>query len=104
MKIFGFNPLSNSCVCGTNAVQDPLEQEEDKTLCCMCCASGNISAVVSIPRRGFVPGEIIPVQAEIFNNSSTSVSKSYFNFKRVWAVEILSKYGVSSFLRVDISV
>ncbi|XP_067665042.1 arrestin domain-containing protein 3-like [Haliotis asinina] len=47
-----------------------------KTLCCLCCASGPISATFSIDRQGYVPGEEIVINAEIENLSNKRVKKS----------------------------
>lgn len=60
-----------------NRVPDALISQQrvnTKTLCCWCCASGPIEATVRINRKGYVPGEDIPICAEISNGSNRSVS------------------------------
>ena len=50
-------------------------QDEDvKTLCCLCCASGPITARITCNRQGFVPKEFIECQAEIENKSNRRVT------------------------------
>lgn len=45
----------------------------EKNFCCFCCASGPLEAQVSIPCRGFVPGQSIPITAEVNNHSNVKV-------------------------------
>lgn len=40
---------------------------------CCCCVSGHVTANVRVDKRGYVPGEVVAVQAEIVNNSNTVV-------------------------------
>ena len=47
-----------------------------KNLDCCCWKNGHISAQVEIPRRGFVSGEIIAVNAEIENRSFKPIEGS----------------------------
>ncbi|XP_052282969.1 arrestin domain-containing protein 3-like isoform X2 [Dreissena polymorpha] len=47
-----------------------VQESTEKSLCCWCCLSGEISVSLSIPKRGFVPGEPIRFQADISNFSS----------------------------------
>lgn len=47
----------------------------EKNFCCLCCASGPLEAQVSIPCRGFVPGQSIPVTAEVNNHSNVKVDR-----------------------------
>ncbi|KAL8563916.1 hypothetical protein ACOMHN_049572 [Nucella lapillus] len=47
-----------------------------KFLCCLCCKSGPITASLRIPRKGYVPGETIPVDAEIENLSGRTMAKT----------------------------
>lgn len=43
---------------------------QQKYLCCLCCRSGPISGLIKLDRSGYVPGEMIPFNAEIQNMSS----------------------------------
>jgi hypothetical protein len=53
--------------------QLPLSTAKDKNICCWCCKSGPIGFNLNLPRRGFVPGEIIPFTAEMTNMSRRKV-------------------------------
>ncbi|KAL3866418.1 hypothetical protein ACJMK2_043719 [Sinanodonta woodiana] len=50
--------------------------EDEKTLCCLCCKSGPISAKVTTDRLGYVPGEAIKFSAEISNLSNRQMECS----------------------------
>ena len=41
----------------------------------LSCMRGGLSVEVKIPRSAFVPGELIPISAEILNNSSQKVKR-----------------------------
>lgn len=47
----------------------------EKTFCCFCCKSGPLEADVSIPVGGYVPGQVIPIKAEINNASNVKVDR-----------------------------
>lgn len=49
--------------------QTPISNRQEKFLCCFCCKSGPITAMLRLDRIGFVLGESIPFQAEIQNMS-----------------------------------
>lgn len=49
--------------------------ELEKTFCCFCCRSGPLSARISIPASGFVPGQTIPITAEVINASNVRVNQ-----------------------------
>eukprot|EP00918_Siedleckia_nematoides_P077365 GHVU01169182.1.p1 GENE.GHVU01169182.1~~GHVU01169182.1.p1 ORF type:complete len:404 (+),score=39.83 GHVU01169182.1:29-1213(+) len=55
----------------------PFQGSNSKTLCCLCCTSGPISATLTLDRLGFVPGESIHVKGEVSNGSSRLMDKSY---------------------------
>lgn len=55
-------------------VKNQVQVVEDKYLCCCCCKSGPITAVVSLPSSGYVPGQEIPMAVEVDNNSNKAVS------------------------------
>jgi len=54
-----------------------------KTLCCLCCRSGPISALIATNRTGFVPGEMIGFSAEVDNQSTREMSGSFLNLVEV---------------------
>ena len=51
----------------------PARQEVQKTVCCLCCASGPISLTVALPKTGFLIGESFQLQASLENGSSRQV-------------------------------
>ncbi|KAK6174917.1 hypothetical protein SNE40_013476 [Patella caerulea] len=60
----------------TNAAQSAIQQGE-KTMCCLCCKSGPISAVLKLDRLGYVPGEDIRIHGEISNHSRRKMTSSF---------------------------
>ncbi|XP_033749585.1 arrestin domain-containing protein 3-like [Pecten maximus] len=54
----------------------PAQLQDSKMICCLCCATGPVTAVFRIDRSGYVPGEAIVINAEIVNNSDRSISSS----------------------------
>ena len=48
--------------------------QKSKTICCLCCASGAIEAIVRINRKGHVPGEAIAIDAEVTNRSNRRIN------------------------------
>ncbi|XP_060068921.1 arrestin domain-containing protein 3-like [Ylistrum balloti] len=50
-----------------------------KTLCCLCCESGPITANLYLNRIGFVPGEKIIVQGEVTNHSRRAMKNHQIN-------------------------
>lgn len=56
-------------------LQKPRTLDMEKNFCCFCCASGPLEAQVSIPCRGFVPGQSIPITAEVNNHSNVKVDR-----------------------------
>ncbi|KAK6180269.1 hypothetical protein SNE40_012456 [Patella caerulea] len=54
-----------------------------KMLCCLCCKSGPISAVLRLGRLGYVPGEAIPITGEIINGSRRKIDSSFADIKMI---------------------
>lgn len=46
---------------------------ESKTFCCCCCAYRGFNITSRIPQTGYIPGQIINVDAEISNTSSVKL-------------------------------
>ena len=62
----------------------PFLGERHKTLCCLWCMSGPISATLKLSRTAFVPGETISILAEADNKSGRKVRSSSIKlFQRV---------------------
>ncbi|XP_064609279.1 arrestin domain-containing protein 3-like [Liolophura sinensis] len=57
--------------------------ENSKTLCCLCCESGPITASFKLNRQGYVPGEHIPCFAEICNNANKKMDNSFIKLVQV---------------------
>ena len=53
---------------------EPVRQEVQKTVCCLCCASGPVVLNVAVPKAGFCIGESFPVHVNIENGSSRQVT------------------------------
>ncbi|XP_072045131.1 arrestin domain-containing protein 3-like [Amphiura filiformis] len=51
----------------------PRTAEAEKTLCCLCCASGPIKVTAHLEKSGYVPGEHIYVSATVDNRSSREI-------------------------------
>jgi len=51
-------------------MKQPLSSSKEKTLGCLCCASGPISLSVMTDRVAYCPGESIAISTEIENHSS----------------------------------
>ncbi|XP_046650076.1 arrestin domain-containing protein 3-like [Daphnia pulicaria] len=47
----------------------PVKNEETKTVCCLCCQSGPITAIAWLPKSGYVPGETILFCGRVDNKS-----------------------------------
>ncbi|XP_070209020.1 arrestin domain-containing protein 3-like isoform X2 [Littorina saxatilis] len=58
----------------------PIENESELSM--MCCASGQIEALIRLQKRGFMPGETVPVRAEVKNNTSSRITKMYFTVEQ----------------------
>ncbi|XP_064620480.1 arrestin domain-containing protein 3-like [Lineus longissimus] len=63
-------------------LSSPEQREKQKTLCCLCCESGPIQVVFRMEKTGYVPGEAIPLNAEITNNSNRTVFRSKAGLKQ----------------------
>lgn len=63
--------------------QMPVQGQNQKMICCLCCASGPIVAEFRLERRGYVPGEPIHLFADIRNNSNRKMDRSYIDLRMV---------------------
>ena len=48
----------------------PVRQEVQKRICCLCCASGPIVMTVAVPKTGFCIGEAFQLHASLENGSN----------------------------------
>ena len=58
----------------TRQLTVPLSRSIEKTLCCLCCASGPISLSVKTDRGGYCPGESIAISTEAENHSNRRIT------------------------------
>ena len=58
----------------TGQLTVPLSSSNEKTLCCLCCASGPISLSVKTDRGGYCPGESIAISTEAENHSNRRIT------------------------------
>nr|XP_054762813.1 arrestin domain-containing protein 3-like [Lytechinus pictus] len=61
----------------------PLSNQVEKTVCCLCCASGPIVLKGIIDKRGYVPGEYIFVSVALRNNSSRKINRITVTLQQV---------------------
>ncbi|XP_077984424.1 arrestin domain-containing protein 3-like [Glandiceps talaboti] len=51
----------------------PIRSEEQKTVCCLCCATGPISLCANTDRKAYVPGENVCISALLENKSNRRI-------------------------------
>lgn len=51
----------------------PFETRRYKSICCLCCTSGPVGFLFRLPRRAYVPGEVIAFTAELSNQSGQKI-------------------------------
>ena len=56
------------------ALMNPAQFEDEKTICCLCCASPPISLTVNLPRTGYCIGEGIELTASLDNGSGRAIT------------------------------
>ncbi|XP_011504212.1 PREDICTED: arrestin domain-containing protein 3 [Ceratosolen solmsi marchali] len=52
---------------------EPVLLEKNKTFCCLCCGTPPLSVNISLPVRGYVPGQMIPIKVNVENQSGVTV-------------------------------
>lgn len=57
--------------------------ELEKSFCCFCCKSGPLAASIHIPVSGFVPGQSIPINADVDNGSNVKVDQLKIILRKV---------------------
>ena len=75
----------------TPFAQMPVQGQNEKMICCLCCATGPIVAEFRLERRGYVPGEPIRLFADIRNNSNRKMDCSYVDLRMVSCSETRTK-------------
>lgn len=55
--------------------QNPIQLQDEKTICCWCCADGPISMDVYLERGVFVLGETMKLKIDVENSSNESLQQ-----------------------------
>lgn len=53
---------------------ESVQQEMSKTFCCLCCGTPPLTVNYSLPVRGYVPGQSMPVKVNVENLSGVTVN------------------------------
>ncbi|XP_076181787.1 arrestin domain-containing protein 17 isoform X2 [Ptiloglossa arizonensis] len=53
---------------------EKVQEEMSKTFCCLCCATAPLTVNYSLPVRGYVPGQTMPIKINVENSSSVTVN------------------------------
>ena len=72
----------HSSILTFSSLQNFMNSETHKFLCCLCCQSGPLVCRLHIPKSGFVGGEAIIPQVEVNNQSSSNVAMVSLELKR----------------------
>ncbi|KAF2885772.1 hypothetical protein ILUMI_20407 [Ignelater luminosus] len=64
-------------------LKDPARITLEKFFCCCWCKSGPLTCVISIPCTGYVPGQVIPVVAEVDNISNVEILGVQFTLQKI---------------------
>ena len=67
----------------TTQLTASLSSSNEKTLCCLCCASGPLTLSAKTDRGGYCPGESIAVSTEAENHSNRRVTSVRATLKQV---------------------
>ena len=59
--------------------------EKSKNFCCLCCGSPPLTINVKLPVRGYVPGQSIPVNLNIENQSGVTIKNVKVMLKKVFS-------------------
>ncbi|CAG9831706.1 unnamed protein product [Diabrotica balteata] len=59
----------------------PVNYQDEKTICCMCCASDPITMDVFLEKEAFVVGEVANIKVEVTNMSNESISELNLTLK-----------------------
>uniref|UniRef100_A0A336LUC5 CSON004664 protein n=1 Tax=Culicoides sonorensis TaxID=179676 RepID=A0A336LUC5_CULSO len=54
-------------------LREPVKQIKEKIFGCCCCESDPMQMINLLPKKGFVPGDVIPITIEIDNNSDVRI-------------------------------
>ncbi|XP_043277832.1 arrestin domain-containing protein 17-like [Venturia canescens] len=68
-----FTVVSNFDLNREPRASEPINQEASKTFCCLCCGSEPLKVNVTLPARGYVPGQAMPIRVTVDNKSGVVV-------------------------------
>lgn len=63
-------------------VKEAFKLDLEKTFCCLCCRSGPLSVITSIPVTGYVSGQVIPITCECDNASNVGITAVKFVLRK----------------------
>ncbi|XP_047369298.1 dolichol kinase isoform X5 [Vespa velutina] len=52
-----------------------IREEMSKSFCCLCCTSAPLNVTYSLPVRGYVPGQSMPIKINVENLSNVTVAR-----------------------------
>ena len=84
-------------------VRLPKVLQVEKTLCCLCCASGPISLTARVPRTGFcIIQDAIPFEVDIENGSNRQIRQLVAQLQQrvVYTAQGHRKYGIEKVAEV----
>lgn len=66
--------IKTSGECDSNTFQEPVRAEMSKTFWCLCCGTPPLTVNFSLPARGYVPGQSMPIKINVENQSNVVVN------------------------------
>lgn len=66
--------------------QEKVQVEMSKTFCCLCCATPSLTVNYSLPVRGYVPGQTMPIKVNVENLSGVTVETVKLILCKVYTV------------------
>ncbi|KAK7087205.1 arrestin domain-containing protein 4-like [Littorina saxatilis] len=65
-----------------------VENEGEKAVASLVCNSGTISAFISLPREGYVPGEAMSISGRVTNSSKRNIKRSFVVLEQVATLKV----------------
>lgn len=70
-----------------NIFQEQVQEEMSKTFCCLCCGSPPLTVNYSLPVRGYVPGQSMPIKVNVENSSGITVDTVKLILCKVYSIQ-----------------
>lgn len=64
-------------------ILEPTSYSDEKTTCCLCCASGPITLDAQLAKRAIIPGEVVTLSVRLTNMSNVNVEAVKLNFNQL---------------------